>query len=359
MKPAIEADQTVVDSQEQQAIGYVYILEVCDIMLPVCKIGRTQRDPSKRCDEINTSSTGDFLWKVFHCWAVNDCISFERLIHKKLQPLRQKRREFFNLNPEDAVSAVQSILDGQSAVEVVTTLPSPTDFSNEARSEGRQASKKSRPRQSSIVSKYTDLMFSFTSILGVTGRPFGQLSRPSFGVSDGSEGVQWNLYIFRETEEVRLGVNLEGMAYDGWQIANLLLHEQSARSLLQIREGIRYPEDIRVSFMRDAWLPSGRLTIQESHLGDQLFWLSDLTEHKWEKVIEEGLGCLNKARGYRGRTKQLVTHAKDGRQSEKWVSPHLNISTAIELKDDEISALQDGFDKLTPIYEWAKSKSQP
>ena len=41
--------------------GYVYILEVKDIVLPVCKIGMTTRTPNKRCAEINNSSTGDFI----------------------------------------------------------------------------------------------------------------------------------------------------------------------------------------------------------------------------------------------------------------------------------------------------------
>jgi hypothetical protein len=39
--------------------GYVYILEVKDIDLPVCKIGMTSRSPSARCSEINKNSTGD------------------------------------------------------------------------------------------------------------------------------------------------------------------------------------------------------------------------------------------------------------------------------------------------------------
>lgn len=44
--------------------GYVYILGVKDIDLPVCKIGMTRRNPFDRCREINKSSTGDFIWEV-------------------------------------------------------------------------------------------------------------------------------------------------------------------------------------------------------------------------------------------------------------------------------------------------------
>ncbi len=53
--------------------GYVYILEVKDIDLPVCKIGMTTRTPHDRCNEINNSSTGDFIWSVAHYIAVDNC----------------------------------------------------------------------------------------------------------------------------------------------------------------------------------------------------------------------------------------------------------------------------------------------
>ena len=53
--------------------GYVYILEVRDIDLPVCKIGRTYKTPQKRCADINRSSTGDFLWQVAYEFSVSDC----------------------------------------------------------------------------------------------------------------------------------------------------------------------------------------------------------------------------------------------------------------------------------------------
>ncbi len=49
---------------DAENIGYVYILEVSDIDLPVCKIGRTSKNPFARCAEINRSSTGDFLWRT-------------------------------------------------------------------------------------------------------------------------------------------------------------------------------------------------------------------------------------------------------------------------------------------------------
>ncbi|WP_404988051.1 GIY-YIG nuclease family protein [Caballeronia sp. LZ043] len=100
--------------------GYVYILGVADIDLPVSKIGRTAGDPFARCAEINRSSTGEFIWEVTHQLAVNDCRKFESLVHAKLFPFRQRRREFFNLHPDDAIVAVQSILTSSADLKEIT-----------------------------------------------------------------------------------------------------------------------------------------------------------------------------------------------------------------------------------------------
>ena len=97
------------DDLETAASGYVYILEVKDIQLPVCKIGMTTRSPSKRCSEIDNSSTGDFIWAVAHFVTVDDCRKLESLVHSKLSPLRQKGREFFSLNPDDGTVKLTNI----------------------------------------------------------------------------------------------------------------------------------------------------------------------------------------------------------------------------------------------------------
>lgn len=81
-------------SQTKKTSGFVYILEVEDIVLPVCKMGMTTRSPQERCNEINNSSTGDFIWSVAYFIYVSDCQKLESLVHSKLKPLRQKRREF-------------------------------------------------------------------------------------------------------------------------------------------------------------------------------------------------------------------------------------------------------------------------
>ncbi len=82
------------DDSLSKVYGYVYILQVRDIDLPVCKIGMTTRNPQHRCEEINDSSTGDFIWEVAYSIAVDDCMALEKLVHEKLQPLKQRRRKF-------------------------------------------------------------------------------------------------------------------------------------------------------------------------------------------------------------------------------------------------------------------------
>ena len=68
----------------------------------------------------------------------------------------------------------------------------------------------------------------------VSPRPFGQNSGPWVGVSDDAKGVQWNAGIMRESGVAYLGVNLEGMKYRDWPIANLLLAEKHSPELTQL-----------------------------------------------------------------------------------------------------------------------------
>jgi hypothetical protein len=66
------------------SVGSIYVLEVKDFDLPVCKIGMTKKDPKVRCAEINRSSTGDFIWSVKHAVLVDGYVQFESLIHREL-----------------------------------------------------------------------------------------------------------------------------------------------------------------------------------------------------------------------------------------------------------------------------------
>lgn len=338
--------------------GYVYVLGVKDINLPVSKIGRTARDPSVRCAEINKSSTGDFLWEVTHQIAVNDCRKFESLVHTKLLPLRQKKREFFNLHPDDAIVAIQSILESASDIRVVTISEIQKEDSTVSRRRALPHRPSLRPGKETI---YAHLLDGFNELLNVKGKPFGQLNKPYFGISDGLDGVQWNLTIYPNEGKARIGVNLEGMRYRDWPIATLIKSELEVPTLLRLVPHLRDPKNITLRFTRDAWQVASRPNILERYLGGREFCLSELTEDLWHTILTDGIGCLDKDQSYRGRSRQAVTVVKktgpDADKTDMFVSPHLTIWTPINPSCDSNEELSYAINQLKPIHEWASMVS--
>jgi len=332
--------------------GYVYILEVKDIDLPVCKIGRTRRDPYQRCNEINNSSTGDFIWSVAHYIAVDDCKRLESLVHSELTPLRQKGREFFSLNANDANTALLSIFDNQTEIKKVNfeeiTLP-------KKNSTNSAITRKHSLRN--IDSEYAELLQLFASLLNVKGRPFGQLNKPIFGMSDGNKGVQWNLSVNTKTEEIRLGVNLEGSAKTGgWLIANFILNKPSIDI---IKSQINHPEDITLRFSRDAWQGASRLDIKEKFIGGREYPLSEIHQNMWSTILGEVLTCLDECKNYRGRKRnQQVTLESDGRELMKDISPHLTIWTPLSIVGNIEENIKARISELRPVYAWVVEACQ-
>jgi hypothetical protein len=290
---------------------------------------------------------------------VNDCRAFESLVHEKLRPLRQKGKEFFNLTPDDAITAIQSILDNQADISTVPGLE-PKGIAPPLRNGPKKKRKSKKYKFHPEDQESAELMLTFAGMLKVQAKPFGQLNRPYFGVSDNNDGVQWNLRVYRESGAAALGVNLEGLAYGGsWPIATFLLNELKEPTLHQLLQGCSDPDAVDLSLTRDAWLPSGsRLSIVEAQIGGDIHRLSRLTEGQWSAIVSEGLDCLRKSKGYRGRTKQDVTHTSDGRITEKWVTPHLTIRTEIAPGDSTIERLQKCFDILKPAYDWVVQRSK-
>jgi len=337
--------------------GYLYILGVKEIDLPVSKIGKTTREPAVRCVEINQSSTGDFLLEVVHQVAVSDCHRLESLVHEKLAPLRQRGREFFNIAPDKAVRAMQSILLSEPGIREVVIAESGNEGDDVPRSmrPGMQTTFKSRD------TVYANLLDGFNKLLGVKGRSFGQLSRPYFGISDGREGVQWNLAVYPGEGKARVGVNLEGMAYRGWPIVTLVNSELETPALLQLIPHLDAPESMILRFTRDAWQVTARPRILEECLGGREYRLSEVTTDLWRKILEEALACLDKERGYRGRGLQAVTRVRrsvaDAEPTEMRVSPHLTIWTPIDPSSDAVEGLSSAFERLRPIHMWASKVS--
>ena len=342
------------ETQSDAEAGFVYVLGATDIELPLCKIGRTARDPAVRCAEINQSSTGDLVWAVRHQIAVNDCRKFESLIHEKLTAIRQRRRELFNLPPDEAIVQIRSMLEMESALSEITVPGIPPVAS-------RPRARQQVPRSRNDLA-FAHLLDGFTELLNVKGRPFGQLNKPAFGISDGREGVQWNLVIYPKDEKARFGVNLEGVAYRGWPIARLIKAELEAPELPQLVPRLRDPQKITLRFARDAWQASSRPNIVEEYLGGGEFPLSELTGDLWRTILTEALGCLDKHRDHLGRSQQNVTLARkagaDPDSRTMWVSPHLTIWTPINPTRDSNDELSAAIEVLRPIHEWASKASE-
>lgn len=341
--------------------GFVYILEVRDIDLPVCKIGYTRRHPEVRCEEINRASTGDFLWQVAHYIAVNDCAAFERLVHRKLNPYRQKNKEFFNIDSEVALRAVVSILENESEFHELENFEPEFNPTLETGTRRPRIRRKQRPRIRDET-EYAQLLAAFTKTIGCKGRPFGQLNKPYFGMSDGVQGVQWNLAIDIERNEIRFGVNLEGLAYRGWPIARFLLAELEQPALFEARERVKNPQSLFLGMTRDAWQVTARPQIVEQDIGPRNIPLSQITPGLWHSMLAEALDCLDANRAYRGRAKQRVTLVNSPRtgtrERDMWVSPHLTIWALLGPLEQAESALEPAKQRLEPVHQWVTEQSE-
>ena len=345
---------------EEKTKGYVYILEVKDIVLPVCKIGMTTRSPHERCAEINNSSTGDFIWAVAHHIAVDNCKKLESLVHSKLAPLRQKRREFFNINAEDAHKALISIIDSQSEIKKIEAEQIVATVEMESYTKKKKTKRKQNFKR--IDSEYAELLQLFTSLLNVKGRPFGQLNKQSFGMSDGNEGVQWNISVSTDTGMIRLGVNLEGMKYKNWPITTFILSEVNSPHIGEIRSILKRPENVYISFTRDAWQVTSRPNIVEKYIGGREASFVEIDSDHWTSALNEALECLNKETSFRGRAKQSVTlenKPKNGEQVRVMdVSPHITIWSPMSLEGNLKENIKNKIAELQPVYDWVERTSQ-
>ena len=340
---------------ENKSKGYVYILEVKDIVLPVCKIGMTAFDPVERCAQINKSSTGDFIWAVAYKIAVDDCSKLESLAHKKLEPLRQKKREFFNISPDDAYVALCSILSTQTEVKEITIEEVYIPKTKNQRTKEGNTTRKSSISIRKIDTEYVEILQSFNSILGIKGRPIGQLNKPFFGMSDDNKGVQWNIVITPNPQEILIGVNLEGMQYSNWPITNFILRELANPTINELKSKLQNQDIIFIRFMRDAWQVQSRPSIIEKYINEEVA-MTDMRAERWTNMLNEALACLNKNKQYRGRGKQEVTLANQPKNGEikrtMEVTPHLYISTPIETNGNIINNLENGITRLKPVHEW-------
>jgi len=348
-----------IDVEQASVKGYVYVLKAKDMFLPLCKIGRTSRNPFDRCAEINRgSTTGDFLWEVEHQIAVSDCHTLESMVHTDLQAQRQRGREFFNIPPDQAMATIRSVLE-QLAPQVreIADAAGLGHGPNATKRKARTQAQYLRPARDIA---YAHLLDNFNHVLKIKGRLFGQLNKPHFGISDGREGVQWNLAVTPKEDSARLGVNLEGKIYRGWPIAKLIQAELHDPQLLRVVPELSDPQNITLQFTRDAWQAGSRLVIVEELLGGGVHRLSELTAEQWRTTLTEALGCLDTEKNHLGRAKQAVTlkgAQQDAVPRTVSVSPHLTIWTQIDPSSDSEEDLRAAFKRLKPLHEWALKAS--
>ena len=129
----------------------------------------------------------------------------------------------------------------------------------------------------------------FRDLFECEGRLFGN---PVAGISDGVEGVQWNASYAQAQGIAWLGVNLEGMLYDGWPVARLIERELSDPHLLRYRDRIPSPETVTVSWRRDAWQVQSRPPIREARVCPTPIKLDQLDDDGWEQALLGARGML-------------------------------------------------------------------
>jgi hypothetical protein len=203
---------------------------------------------------------------------------------------------------------------------------------------------------------YDDLLCKFEDLIGMKGRPFGQSGRPAFGMSDGNNGVQRSIIIIKGKKIVYLGVNLEGLTYNNWPIARLLLSEQENSTFETLRPN---QDKVLLCMRRDAWQRQSRPAIDEQFIQKcENIPVVQITSGDWAKIVHESLDCLNADRNHLGRGRQMVTRRNAKGEPNKdmmEVSPHLTFLTPIALSGSD---MQEGLTRLEPFYQWTDQRSR-
>ena len=191
----------------------------------------------------------------------------------------------------------------------------------------------------------------FRDLFECDGRLFGN---PVAGISDGVEGVQWNAGY---DEIAWIGVNLEGMLYDGWPVARLIERELSDPLLLnKYRDRVPRPELITVAWRRDAWQARSRPPIRNALIAPTPIRLDQLQDDGWKQALLRARACLDPKRGHRGRRKREVTLVRSSRRVELGVTPHLFVST--RFNESALQSMRRAKENLEALHQWARRQAR-
>ena len=203
----------------------------------------------------------------------------------------------------------------------------------------------------------------FRDVFGCHGRGFGSHPVASWASRTATKGVQWNAGYYPRDGAIWLGVNLEGMKYDGWPVARLIEREISRPLLLtRYRRKVARPDKVTVLWARDAWQYSARRRIKDANLAPTPIALDRLDGQGWADALRGARECLNPRKQHRGRRKVPVTLLPSKRrpwerQVEMDVSPHLKIRTP--LAEITPRAMRQARDNLEALYEFAAQQARP
>lgn len=201
------------------------------------------------------------------------------------------------------------------------------------------------------------IVAAFQRVFGGQARQFGSASIGWGGLSDGNEGVQWNVGFDPRENERWVGVNLEGMKYDGWPVARLITRELKNPLLPDYIARMDATAGVRVIWNRDYWQATSRPRINESYIAPTPIALADLTPSAWHQALTGAWECLSvKGREF-SRAKQTVTLEASGRTVEGPVSPHLTFRLSTTAIDSWENFFRQGKARLQPLYDWTEVRT--
>jgi hypothetical protein len=190
----------------------------------------------------------------------------------------------------------------------------------------------------------------FIRVFGENHRPFGNRARRIGGLSDGNEGVQWNVGYNPDSGEAWVGVNLEGVQYRDWPIARLIQRELQTPTLPHVIRQLQDTEAVVVHWRRDYWQAASRPPIEEKDIAPTPMLASQLTEDRWRQALEGAAGCLDPAGG---RATQEVTLSVSKQRVTGPVSPHLTIRIPSAAPYDWELYFSRAKARLQPFHDWA------
>lgn len=200
------------------------------------------------------------------------------------------------------------------------------------------------------------LRIAFTKVFGSKVRAFGSQALQRGGVTDGREGVQWQVGYDPRDGRQWVGVNLEGMQYDDWPITRLIQSELREISLPALVKSDPALADVQVLWRRDYWQANGRPGIQERNIAPTPSPLGDLTRDGWHEALTSARDCLDGGRKRLGRALQTVT-LPDGKQVEGLVSPHLTFRHVAGERTEWEPFLRAARERMQPLYDWSRRRA--